>query len=177
MSEQQSVAQETDAQSCEAMGATTGEHAMLKPFVGTFAAEVTMYMGPEPIVSTGTMTNSLDLGGRFLHQSYQGDPSDGPFPPFQGRGHWGYNTGAKRWEGFWIDTATTAMQREHGDVDESGTVWTMASPPTVHPGTGQEMTKTSIIRLHDEDHHTLEMHFKTPDGEFKGMEIKYSRRT
>ncbi len=51
----------------EAMSRTTEAHERLKPFEGTFKAEVKMWMGPgDPMVSTGTMTSTLELGGRFL---------------------------------------------------------------------------------------------------------------
>ena len=53
-------------------------------------------MGPgDPMVTTGVMENTLALGGRFLRQDYTGDPSDGPFSNFEGRGYWGYNTVTK----------------------------------------------------------------------------------
>jgi len=94
----------------EAMAATTEAHEKLKPFVGTFKAEVTIWMGPgEPMSSTGVMVNELDLGGRFLRETYTGDPSDGPVPAFEGRGYWGFNTATQQYEGFWIDTASTIM--------------------------------------------------------------------
>ena len=53
----------------EEMSRTTEHHERLKPFEGTFKGEVKMWMGPgDPMVSTGTMVNSLELGGKFLHQ-------------------------------------------------------------------------------------------------------------
>ncbi len=62
-----------------AISATTEDHKRLAPFAGSFKAEVKMWMGPgDPMVSTGRMVNTLDLGGRFLHQVYTGDPNDGP---------------------------------------------------------------------------------------------------
>lgn len=159
----------------EAMSATTPEHEKLKPFEGTFRAEVRMWMGPgEPMVSTGRMVNELDLGGRFLRQTYKGDPSDGPFPDFEGRGYWGYNNITKKFEGFWIDTASTMMQTEVGDLDESGKVWTMVGEMP-NPQTGDNMTKRSVITVEDDDHHTMEMFFDTGDGEVKSMEIQYQR--
>jgi len=167
----------TQTSDCAAIGATTEEHEMLEAFVGTFAAKVSMWMGPgDPMVSTGVMNNTMELGGRFLHQSYIGDATDGPFPEFEGRGYWGYNTTTKKWEGFWIDTATTAMQTEQGDVDASGTTWTMIGPEQVHPASGEMMRKKSIIRLRDRDHHAMEMSFITADGEQKVMEIHYTRQ-
>lgn len=159
------------------MSAPVDGHRKLEPFVGTFHAEVKMWMGPgEPQSSTGTMQNTMDLGGRFLNQVYRGDQTEGPFPNFEGRGYWGFNKTSSKFEGFWIDTACTVMQNETGDVDASGKVWTMTGEMTC-PSTGQPMTKKSVITLEDDDHHTMEMYFPGPDGgEFKTMEIKYSRK-
>ncbi len=158
------------------MAAPGEEHARLEAFVGTFDAEVRVWMGgDEPSVSTGTMTNELDLGGRFLKQTYEGDPAEASAAPFAGRGYWGYNETDKRWEGFWIDNASTMMQIEHGQLDETGKVWEMRGEMT-HPGSGEPIAKRSVITLDDEDHHAVEMFFETPQGEAKGMEILYSRR-
>lgn len=157
------------------MGNTTPDTEKLKPFEGTFKAEVRVWMGPgEPMVSTGKMINEFDLGGRFLRQTYKGDPSDGPLPIFEGRGYWGYNNITKKFEGFWIDTASTMMQTDVGELDESGKVWTMIGEMP-NPQTGGSMTKRSVITVADDDHHTMEMFFDTGDGEVKSMEITYER--
>ena len=164
-----------EAEGLESMSATTPEHDRLKPFEGTFRSEVKIWMGPgDPMLSTGTMTCEFDLDGRFLHQIYKGDPSDRPFSSFEGRGYWGYNNISKRFEGFWIDSASTIMQHDVGEVDESGKVWTMIGEMP-NPQTGGSMTKRSVITLEDNDHHSVEMYFDTGDGEVKSMEIRYQR--
>jgi hypothetical protein len=66
------------------------------------------------------------------------------------------------------------MQMEAGGVDASGKVWTMVGK-MADPTTGKTMTKRSVIRLEDDDHHGVEMYFDTGAGEFKAMEIRYSR--
>jgi len=152
------------------------EHERLEPFVGTFGATVSIWMGPgDPMVSTGSMTNSLELGGRFVRQAYKGDPAPDPTPfaNFEGRGYWGFNKNTQKYEGFWIDTASTVMQHESGPVDESGKVWTMTGE-IVGPD-GEVTTKRSVITLVDDDHHHMEMFFTKGDQEFKGMEIQYAR--
>ncbi len=161
---------------CAAMGATTEAHERFKPFVGTFNAKVSMWMGPgDPMLSTGSMTNTLDLGGRFLQQVYKGDATDGPFPDFAGRGYWGYNTVSNRYEGFWIDTACTFMQTDEGQVDDAGKVWTSFGSMT-DPSSGKPMRKRSIITLHDDNSHEMEMSFETsPDAWSKCMHIAYTR--
>ncbi len=168
--------QSSTADKCTAMGALDDAHKNFEPFVGTFRAEVKMWMGPgEPFISTGAMSNTFDLGGRFLRQEYKGDKNDGPFPDFEGRGFWGYNTVTNKYEGFWIDTASMQMQTEVGDVDDTGRVWTMVGEMT--DPTGNTVKKRSVITLEDNDHQKMEMFFSGPDGkEFKEMEIRYERK-
>jgi len=151
-------------------------HLALEPFVGTFRTEVKMWMGPgDPMVVGGTMVNSWVVGGLYLGQDYEGDASDGDFPNFQGKGFWGYNTVQKRYEGFWIDSASTIMQVELGQVDATGKVWEMFSE-SVSSATGEDMKKRTVITLIDDDHHRMEMYVTLADGqEMKSMEINYSR--
>jgi hypothetical protein len=159
-----------------AMGATVAQHDLIKPFAGVFKSEVRLWMGPgDPMVTTGVMTNTLDLGGRFLRHEYAGDPSPGPFAAFEGRGFWGYNTETKRFEGLWIDNMCTQFQLDYGDVDASGKVWTMRGE-MVHPMDGTPLVKRTVITLVDDDHHTMETYHVGPDGtEHKAMEIRYER--
>ena len=83
----------------------------------------------------------------------------------------------KEYEGFWIDSASTSMGHESGQVDAAGKVWTMTGQMT-DPQSGQPMEKRSVITLEDNDHNSLEMFFKGPDGnEVKAMEIRYARTT
>ena len=167
MSEQKQV-------DCAAMAGPGNEHERLKAFVGTFRAQVKMWMGPgEPTMTTGTMTCSMQLEDRFLHQEYKGDPGEGPFPNFQGRGYWGFNKATGMYEGFWIDSASTMMQTESGNVDDTGKQWTMSGEMTWPDG--QKVVKRSVITLQDDDHNMLEMYFVKGGEEKKGMEIRYTR--
>ena len=152
------------------------EHKLLEPFAGTFKSIVRLWMGPgDPQVSTGTMTNSFQLRDLFLHQDYVGDAVDGPFPNFCGKGYWGYNQTKQQYEGFWIDNATTTMQVEMGQVDDTGKTWTMHSE-VLFPGMDQPLKKRTLIILVDQDHHRMESYVTGPDGnEFKNMEIEYER--
>lgn len=155
------------------------EHARLRPFAGTFSAEVRFWMGPgEPVISTGTMVNAFILDGRFLRQKFQGDPMPGGAPgmnAFAGEGYIGYNNVDKRYESVWVDNASTLIQVESGQVDEAGREWNFYSTLT-NPHRGGPMEKRTILTLVDEDHHTMELWFRDPDGpEVKAMEIRYQR--
>lgn len=152
------------------------EHARLKPMEGRFRTRVTLFMGPNQThESTGTMVNSFQLDGLYLHQDYVGDPSEGPFPNFAGKGYFGYNTTLGRYEGFWIDNASTTMQFEHGQVDAAGKVWTMDGEVT-HPHSKQVLKKRNVITVQDNDHHTMESFFVGEDGkDTPMMVIQYER--
>ena len=153
----------------------TEHHQRLEPLAGKFSAEVKLWMQPgDPMVMTGTMTNSFDLNNQFLHQNYEGDQIDGPFPVFQGRGYMGYNTATNLYEGFWIDTASTLMMNETGTVDDTGKVWTMTGE-FKNPQDGSDMHKRGVITIADNDHHSMVQYMSTPDGEKKTMEITYKR--
>jgi len=157
------------------MGRPGPEHERLAPFVGTFRARVRLWTRPdEPLQSTGTMVNTWDLGGLFVRQEYTGDPGEGPFPAFEGRGFWGYNKVTRRYEGVWLDNASTLIQAESGTVDETGKVWTM-SCELPNPQTGAPMTKRSILTLDSDERHTMVVHFDTGGGSFKAIEIDYTR--
>jgi hypothetical protein len=165
----------TQEQQCT-MPTPGAEHERLEPFTGKFKAEVKMWMGPgDPHVSMGTMNNSRVLGGLYLAQDYVGDAADPAFPGFLGKGFWGFNPVTRKYEGFWIDNASSIMQLENGDVDASGKVWTMHSEVPCPPN-GDLFKKRSVITLIDEDHHRIEMYFTGQDGnEMKCMEISYQR--
>lgn len=158
------------------MPTPTEEHQRLQPFEGTFRGKVKVWTGPgDPFESSGTISNTFQLGGLYLHQDYEGDRTDGPFPSFCGKGYWGFNAVTGKYEGFWIDNASSVMQTETGSVDSAGKVWTMESQ-VPGPQSGELMQKRSVVTLIDNDHHSLEMYFTGADGnEMKSMEIQYER--
>lgn len=166
----------TQNESTFTMPVAGAEHRCLQPFVGKFRAEVKMWMGSgDPMLSSGTMTNTWELSGLYLQQDYVGDAVDGPFPSFEGKGFWGYNTTTRQYEGFWIDNASTTMQNEMGQVDASGKVWEMNSEMICSPNQ-PPLKKRSVITLIDNDRHKMEMFLTGPDGhEMKNLEIDYQR--
>lgn len=166
----------SEAMDSECMpSAPVEEHEHFAQFVGTWKAEVSMWMGPgEPMESTGMMVNSLDLGGRYLKQDYKGDATEGPFPNFEGRGFWGFNDVTRKFEGFWIDNASNQMSVERGEYSAATKSWTMLGEMAM-PG-GGAVQKRSVITVLGEDEHTMEMFMTGPDGqEGKVMHIHYSR--
>lgn len=153
------------------------EHRGLHRFAGIFHAQVKIFMGPgDPMVSTGVMENTSELGGLYLRQNYRGDPSPGSELTFQGHGYWGFNQTLGRYEGFWIDNASTTMQLETGHVDASGNRWEMSSEFFLAPGQ-PPMRKRSVIEWLDNHNHLMRTWIQPPGSpEFLSMEITYRRR-
>lgn len=152
----------------------TEHHKALEPFAGTFDAQLTMWMDPNmpPTVSTGTMTNSWILGGRFLEHSYEGEVMG---EKFQGRGLWGFDVAANRYNGLWIDNMSTALSVSTGPLSEDGKTFHMKMTGT-DPMTGEAKVTEELLVLESADRHRMEM-FEVHDGQrVRTMEIVYTRK-
>lgn len=161
-----------DMEACIKAGTPGAEHERLNQFEGVWTARCSHWMDPagDPMTSTGVMTNSWILDGRFLHQAYKSDCQK-----FFGTGYFGFNNITGQYEGLWLDSMSTAMMTDVGSCDDSGTTWVMTGASEM-PGTGVTFTKRSVITVRDADHHTMEMFYAGPDGnEFRVMEIEYTR--
>jgi len=147
----------------------------LEPLVGTFDAKVRMWMDPSrpPDDSAGTSVNSWVLGDRFVQTKYEGTFLG---EAFNGVGYTGYDNVTKKYEGTWMDTGSTAIMTSVGTIDAAGKVITMKAT-TSDPATGKVTTTDQKITIVDNDHHSIEMWGKAPDGKnFKMMEIQYTRK-
>jgi Protein of unknown function (DUF1579) len=154
--------------------ATPGEgHKKLESMIGTFDAKVKIWMDPSkpPAESVGTSVNSWVLGNRFIETKHQGTFMG---QPFSGVGYTGYDNTTKKYEGTWMDTASTGMMVSKGTM--SGNVMTTSST-MADPTTGKMTTMKMKTTVADKDHYTMEMWGPGPDGkEHKMMEINYTRK-
>ena len=147
----------------------------LEPLIGTFEAKVRMWMDPSrpPDDSTGTSVNTWVLGDRFVQTKYEGVFLG---EAFNGVGYTGYDNVTKKYEGTWMDTGSTAIMTSVGTIDAAGKVISMKAT-TSDPATGKVTTADQKITIVDNDHHSIEMWGKAPDGKnFKMMEIQYTRK-
>ncbi len=148
-------------------------HKHLNAFEGTWKAACKMWQKPgaPPMEYGGDMTNTWELGGRFLKQSFKAPLFGGVF---EGIGYFGYNIHANRYEGVWMDTASTIMQLETGSVDATGKVFSMSGEfPSPMGGT---MKKRTVITVRSQDEHLFEMYFTAGNfPEMKMLEAVYTR--
>lgn len=155
---------------------TPGEqHARLaEHFEGTCDTRMSLWMEPgaEPMVSTGTSTNTMILGGRQLKMKFSGTFMD---MPFMGIGFTGYDNARGVYTGSWTDNMTTGTMVSTGNYDPATATYTFKSemPDPMHDGAMVPMRET--VRIVDADHHIMEM-FETRDGaEARTMLLEYDR--
>jgi hypothetical protein len=158
--------------------ATPGDmHKKLEDMIGTFDADVRMFMDPSkpPEDSKGTSVNTWALGNRFVESKY-----DGTFMgnPFNGIGYMGYDNVQKKYVGSWMDTASTGMMWSTCVADAGGKSMTCKSTSVWDPMSGKPSPMEFKTTIPDHDHYKMEMWGAGPTGQkYKMMEISYTRKS
>jgi hypothetical protein len=158
----------------EKFGPPGPEHKMLEPLVGTWHAEVKVWMDPNqsPQVSTGTLQRKSILDGRFVHEDYKGKMMD---KSFHGIGTLGYDRGHQKYVTTFIDSMSTAIQISKGDYDQSRRTWTFKNEDTC-PITGKHVKMRDTLRIVSPNEQVMEMYRQLGDEkEMKTMEIRLTR--
>jgi Protein of unknown function (DUF1579) len=155
--------------------ATPGpQHAMLATMAGEFTLTLRSFNEPggEPVVSAGTSTRAMILGGRYLEETVKASVMG---QPFEGRGLTGYDNVTRSWWGSWIDTMSTGIMITGGTWDEEAGVGTFEGEYN-DPVTGELQSSRSVIRRLPNGDEIMEMYMTTAVGEVKAMEIVYQRK-
>lgn len=145
------------------MGTLAGEWTTVTKFRGTPDAK--------PVETEGRATLSMILDGRFLREESSGK--------FMGKDVksvklYGYNMDSKHFESVWMYTESTAMLTMTGiPEEESGkTNWTGHVEVN-----GGKMDFRLVTQLQDDDHFTVSMYGKGPDGkDGPSFETTYTRK-
>ena len=169
-------AKQAAMEAMQRLGSPSEGHKALEPLTGAWTYTAQWWMSPEapPESMTGTATNSLIFGGRFLKQDIRGE-AEGQ-PSFEGIGFIGYDNLRKEYQSVWFDNMATGMMMGTGRFDASTKTLTDAgkfSCPLTMETHRQFRSAWTVV---DPTHNTYESYMRTPEGrEFKAMEIYYSR--
>ena len=148
------------------------EHEFLKKLSGTWTATIKMWMKPDdpPQESTGTASNEMIMGGRFLHCRFDGKT---PWGDFQGMSIDGFNRIDRKYQGIWLDSMGTIMMAFEGEAE--GNVRTMMCNYT-NPMTGKPTKMKGVTTIVSDTEHRYVSWAEGPDGKmFQNMEIIYKR--
>ena len=157
--------------------ATPGEpHKMLAKSNGTWTGVVTMWMNPDSLPSTSTMTmvNKMIMDGRYQVSEAKGNMMG---MPFNGISTTGYDNHKKVYMSTWIDNMGTGIMKMEGPWDEATKSTTMTGK-MVDPSTGRDCDFKEIYTIIDDNTQKMEMYGPDPKTgkQFKTMEIKLTRK-
>ena len=155
------------------------EYKVLEGLVGTFDAQVKMYVDPTdpkapPKESKGVMTRKMILGGNFLQESYKGEFFGNTFT---GMGLIGFDGNQKKYVNTWFDSMSTAPMILYGTYDADKKTLTMVGED-FDANTKKKMKARDVLKMVSPETQTFEM-FRLPEGapgEIKVMEISYTKR-
>jgi hypothetical protein len=148
-------------------------HEFLKKLAGEWDCKTKFWMQPgaPPQESSGTSSQKMILGGRFLQGSYTGEMMD---QPFQGMSIDGYDNHTGKYFGLWMDTMGTKAMVFYGTCD--GNVREMICDYD-DPFTNRATQMKGVTKIVSENEFVYEGWNKGPDGEFlKQMEVVYTRQ-
>ena len=155
-------------------GALGPQHELMAKHVGTFDVAIKSWMDPAapPMESKGVAIRTLHMGGRVLHEEFQGDMMG---TPFTGLSRSGYDNVSGKWWSTWTDSMSTGIMVSEGECDENFNctyVGTYNDPVRNGPVTNRYVAKWT-----SPDEQYFAMYGPGRDGnEVKMMEMVYSRR-
>lgn len=152
----------------------TSHHLALQRQVGTWDAEVRLFMAPgkPPMVSKGVQVNKLVPGGLWLTSEFKSEMLG---TPFEGRGIFGFDTGTGKHLGSWADSMVTGLALPVGSCKDDCREVTMTFEG---PGMdGKPVTYREVTVEKGPDTLLMTMSIKGKEGPFvRNMEIEYTRR-
>lgn len=150
------------------------EHKILSEMTGSWKASVKFWTQPgsAPNVSVAKSINKTILNGKFLVEDYSGSFGG---QAFKGMSVMGYDTILQKFSNFWADNMGTGAIYSEGTIDKANRSINFTGAAT-DPITKTKKPTFSVIKVIDNDRHTLEMFDVLPDGKkFKTLEIDYKR--
>lgn len=155
-------------------GALGPQHEWMAEHVGTFDVAIRSWMDPAapPMESTGVATRTMHMGGRVMHEEFQGDMMGTPFTGLSRNGY--DNVSGKYWS-TWTDSMSTGIMLSEGDCDEDHTCTYVGTYND--PVKGGPVTNRYVVKWTSPDEQQFEMYGPGPDGtDVKMMEMTYTRR-
>ena len=158
-------------------------HKLLADLDGNWTYTIKFWMNPDPNAkpeeSKGTAVRKSIMNGRFSTLDVTGK-MEMPGPDgkkkemtFVGHGIDGYDNVKKKFVGSWIDNMGTGIMFSEGTYDPATKTFTYNSEYEGIPGMKTQIRE--VIKVTDNNHHTLEWYENRGGQDVKTMEINYTR--
>lgn len=144
------------------MGKPGEAHEQIKRMAGEWTYEFKMVMMPgmPEVVSRGTATQEMVLGGRCLSMNSQMDfnMGGGVSLPMKGMGWIGYNQHTGEYQMTWMDTIDPYIMVQSGPMNEDGEMVLEGN----QYADGSAVGMKTVIRFTDDDHYVMEFWAANP---------------
>lgn len=150
------------------------QHALMAKYAGTYDVAVKSWMDPAapPMESKGVAIRTLHLGGRVLHEEFQGDMMG---TPFTGLARSGFDNVSRKWWSTWTDSMSTGIMLSEGECDEKESCTYVGTYND--PVKGGPVTSRYVAKWNSPNEQYFAMYGPGRDGkEVKMMEMIYTRR-
>ena len=157
-----------------AAGALGPQHELMAEHVGTFDVAIKSWGDPTapPMESKGVAIRTLHMGGRVLHEEFQGDMMG---MPFTGLSRSGYDNVSGVYWSTWTDSMSTGIMISEGECDEDFNCTFVGTYND--PITGGPVTNRYVSKWASPDEQYFAMYGPGGDGtEVKMMEMIYTKR-
>jgi hypothetical protein len=156
------------------LAAPNEHHEHLQRMIGKWKVQSKFWMvpGADPMESEGTAEINAVMGGRFIQQQFLGDFMGQEFVGF---GMEGFDNAKLKHIGYWADNMGTMMMSSEGQCSAGGTVTTTMSEFD-DPASGQKLNMKAVLTQKDDKNFSYVAYMQTPEGEFKSMELIYTKK-
>jgi hypothetical protein len=155
-------------------GALGPQHELMAHNAGTFDVAIKSWMDPAapPMESKGVATRTLHMGGRIMHEEFEGDMMG---MPFTGLSRSGYDNVSGKYWSTWTDSMSTGIMVSEGECDENQSCTFVGTYND--PIKGGPVTNRYVSNWTSPDEQYFAMYGPGRDGsEVKMMEMTYTRR-
>lgn len=173
------LAQDKDAQSEEMKAwmdymTPRSMHEMMAKSVGDWKTVSKHWMDPagEPMLTEGTVSTEMILGGRYQLSKHNGTIMN---MPVEGMWLMGFDNATQEFTAIWVDNMGTGTAIAKGKYDEATRTISMDGN-MIDPISKTDIKFKQYIKTIDDDNYTLVLNLISNDQEFKSMEIDFSRQ-
>lgn len=149
-------------------------HDMMAASVGEWKTTTKYWMdpsAPEPMVSEGTATVEMILGGRYMKTVHKGNVMG---MPMEGWSIEAYDNGKKEFLNIWVDNMGTGMATSTGKYNEENRTISYTGK-MYDPMSGSDVDFRSEVKIMDDNNFVFEMYNMINGKEVKMMEMTYTR--
>lgn len=145
-------------------------HKMLAESNGEWKFKMSMWMKPdaEPMVSEGTVSYEMIIGGRYQKAIYKGSFMG---MPFEGWSMTGVDNMTHEITSIWYDNLGTGTSISKGTYDKATNTVTLRGS-SLDPMTGKDAPFKQTVQFLSKDKQLMKYYMVNGDKEFKTMEVE-----